>query len=263
VGIYPHFRLGHQVLALCRRHLRHLSPCPIDSDSKGGPFVKVLDRRTAILVDQHPLWLDTVEQVVSRLGVQVVTKTTHTTEALERLEETAPDLLITEIKAPDGEPDGIALLRQACERHSGLKAIVLSMYDDPEHVDSAFAAGAVAYVLKTAHHDDLTSAIRQAFEHSIYLAAGMQRSPAPVRPAVPEDSPGLTRRELEILQLVAEGHSNAELARMLWVTEQTIKFHLSNIYRKLDVANRTEASRWAQLRGLLSAPTASVQQASA
>jgi DNA-binding NarL/FixJ family response regulator len=216
--------------------------------------VKVLDRRTAILVDQHPLWLDTVEQVVSRLGVQVVTKTTHTTEALERLEETAPDLLITEIRAPDGEPDGIALLRQACERHSELKAIVLSMYDDPEHIDSAFAAGAVAYVLKTAHHDDLTSAIRQAFEHSIYLAAGMQRSPATPRPAVPENSPGLTRRELEILQLVAEGHSNAELARMLWVTEQTIKFHLSNIYRKLDVANRTEASRWAQLRGLLSAP---------
>ncbi|MGH3046995.1 MAG: LuxR C-terminal-related transcriptional regulator, partial [Gaiellaceae bacterium] len=57
-----------------------------------------------------------------------------------------------------------------------------------------------------------------------------------------------------ILQLVAEGHSNAELARMLWVTEQTVKFHLSNIYRKLNVANRTEASRWAQLRGILEAP---------
>jgi DNA-binding NarL/FixJ family response regulator len=213
--------------------------------------VKALDRRTAILVDQHPLWLDTVEQVVSRVGVQVVTKTTRTTEALERLEETAPDLLITEIKAPDGEPDGIALIRQACERHSELRAIVLSMYDDPEHVDSAFAAGAVAYVLKTAHHDDLTSAIRQAFEHSMYLAAGMQRSPATAPPAVPEDSPGLTRRELEILQLVAEGHSNAELARKLWVTEQTIKFHLSNIYRKLGVSNRTEAAARAYSLGLL------------
>ncbi len=64
---------------------------------------------------------------------------------------------------------------------------------------------------------------------------------------------GLTRRELEILKLVAEGHSNAALARMLWVTEQTVKFHLSNIYRKLDVTNRTEASRWAQLNGVLAA----------
>ena len=65
---------------------------------------------------------------------------------------------------------------------------------------------------------------------------------------------GLTKRELEILQLVAEGHSNGELARTLWVTEQTVKFHLSNIYRKLNVANRTEASRWAQLNGLLATP---------
>jgi DNA-binding CsgD family transcriptional regulator len=66
----------------------------------------------------------------------------------------------------------------------------------------------------------------------------------------PEDV-GLTRRELEILQLVAEGDSNAQLARMLWITEQTVKFHLSNIYRKLGVSNRTEAGRWAQLNGLL------------
>jgi DNA-binding CsgD family transcriptional regulator len=64
-------------------------------------------------------------------------------------------------------------------------------------------------------------------------------------------APQLTRRELEILQLVAEGYSNSQLAKMLWVTEQTVKFHLSNIYRKLDVANRTEASRWAQVHGLL------------
>jgi DNA-binding CsgD family transcriptional regulator len=63
----------------------------------------------------------------------------------------------------------------------------------------------------------------------------------------------LTRRELEILRLVAEGHSNSQMARMLWVTEQTVKFHLSNIYRKLEVANRTEASRWAQVHGLLPA----------
>ena len=69
-----------------------------------------------------------------------------------------------------------------------------------------------------------------------------------------DNTPGLTRREIEILQLVAEGHSNAGVAKLLWVTEQTVKFHLSNIYRKLGVANRTEASRWAQLQGLLNQP---------
>ena len=205
--------------------------------------------RTAVLVDQHPLWLDTVSQVVGRVNVEVVAKATSSSAALALVEELNPDLLITGIKMSDGEIDGLTLLRKARERDPELRAIVLSMYDDSQHIEAAFAAGAAAYVLKTAHPDDLTSAIRQAFDHSIYLAGTRPAvTPAPV-PI--DDSPGLTRRELEILQLVAEGHSNAELARMLWVTEQTVKFHLSNIYRKLNVANRTEASRWAQLRGLL------------
>jgi DNA-binding NarL/FixJ family response regulator len=208
-----------------------------------------LDSRTAVLVDQHPLWLDTVSQVVGHVNVSVVAKSTSSTEALSLIEEHRPDLLVTGLKMADGDLDGITLLREARERHAGIRVIVLSMYEDQQHIDAAFAAGASAYVLKTAHPDDLTSALRQAFDHSIYLAGTRQ---APVAPAPkPDFSPGLTRRELEILQLTAEGYSNAELARMLWVTEQTVKFHLSNIYRKLDVSNRTEASRWAQLRGLL------------
>jgi len=216
-----------------------------------------LDSRTAVLVDQHPLWLDTVAQVVGRINVEVVGKATSSTGVLGTLDDQRPDLLITGIKMNDGEADGITLIRQARERYPDMKAIVLSMYEDAQHIEAAFAAGAVAYVLKTAHPDDLTSAIRQAFDHSIYLA-GVRPAPVAAPPAVEDDSPGLTRRELEILRLVAEGHSNAELARMLWVTEQTVKFHLSNIYRKLNVANRTEASRWAQLRGMLPAPAASV-----
>jgi DNA-binding NarL/FixJ family response regulator len=119
-------------------------------------------------------------------------------------------------------------------------------------------------VVKTAHPDDLASAVRQVFDHSIYMG-GARRRRTGTSSQVFERPPGLTRRELEILRLAAEGLSNAELAKMLWVTEQTVKFHLSNIYRKLDVANRTEASRWAQLHGLLSADAAAsdVSRASA
>jgi DNA-binding NarL/FixJ family response regulator len=212
------------------------------------------DQRTAVLVDQHPLWLDTVEQVMSRVGVKVLAKLTSSTAALARLSELQPDLLVTGIAMPDREIDGITLVRKSCEQLPGLRVIVLSMYEDSQHIDAAFAGGAQAYVLKTAHPDDLMSAIRQAFRHSIYLAGS--RPVAQIAPDASSDmgadeGPGLTRRETEILKLVAEGHSNAQLARMLWVTEQTVKFHLSNIYRKLDVANRTEASRWAQLKGLL------------
>jgi two-component system response regulator DevR len=211
------------------------------------------DGRTAILVDQHPLWLETIEQVVSRADVEVAAKLYSAHSAHDRLGSLRPDLLITGIKMPEGEMDGIALVREAKAALTDLKVIMLSMYEDAGHIDAAFAAGADAYVLKTAHPDDLTSAVRQAFMPSIYLA-GARPSPAPApTTAAGDDSPGLTRRELEILQLVAEGHSNAQLAQMLWVTEQTVKFHLSNIYRKLDVSNRTEASRWAQLNGVLAA----------
>jgi len=211
------------------------------------------DGRTALLVDQHPLWLDTVQQVVERADVKVLGKISSSRAAYERLGALQPDLLVTGIKMAETEMDGLALVRAARERLPGLKVIVLSMYEDSQHIDAAFAAGAAAYVVKTAHPDDLTSAVRQAFMHSIYLA-GARPAPAFAPGPVEDDTPGLTRRELEILRLVAEGHSNAQLARMLWVTEQTVKFHLSNVYRKLDVANRTEASRWAQVNGLLNAP---------
>jgi NarL family two-component system response regulator LiaR len=167
-----------------------------------------------------------------------------------------PDILVTGIEMDAGGMDGIACIAQARALHPALRAVVLSAHTEPQYIDAALDAGAVAYVVKSAHPDDLASAIRQAFEHSVYLAGSRPRLAA-VPPALPAPATtkthDLTRREREILQLVAEGHSNAKLAKMLWVTEQTVKFHLSNVYRKLDVSNRTEAARWAQLNGLLQA----------
>jgi len=205
-------------------------------------------QRTAVLVDKHPLWLDTVERVLVGAGIRVLAKVDSAAAALAGLESLAPDLLVSAIELDDREHDGLELIRRARAVAPALKTVVLTMFEDHEHIDAAFAAGVDAYVVKTAHPDDLSLAVRQAFEHSVYLAHA--------RPAPPplDNSPGLTRREIEILQLVAEGQSNAGVAKMLWVTEQTVKFHLSNIYRKLGVANRTEASRWAQLQGLLGEP---------
>jgi DNA-binding NarL/FixJ family response regulator len=214
------------------------------------------ENKTAVVVDRYPLWLEAMEHVLARLRVSVVGRTVSAAEGYQLVCEHEPDVLITDIETEDEGPDPLWHLRRARTEFPQLKCIVLSAYDDLEHIDAALEAGAIAYVVKTVHPDDFAAAIRQAFEHSIYLA-GATTAPAPASaaPAAPaaDDWCGLTRRELEILQLVAEGHSNAQLARMLWVTEQTVKFHLSNIYRKLDVANRTEASRWAQLRGLLTA----------
>jgi DNA-binding NarL/FixJ family response regulator len=212
------------------------------------------DRR-AVVVDHHPLWLEAVEPIVAGLGFDVVGKSTSGRGGLALCEQHQPDVLVTGIMMAEGDIDGIELIRQARERAPQMKAIVLSLYDDTKHVDAALAAGAVAYVIKTAHPDDLRSAIRQAFSHSIYLP-GRAATPVAPAPEKKDELADLTRRELEILRLVAEGHSNSQLARMLWVTEQTVKFHLSNIYRKLDVSNRTEASRRAQLSGLLATPAA-------
>jgi DNA-binding NarL/FixJ family response regulator len=206
--------------------------------------------RTAVVLDQQPLWLDAMEQLLKRAGVNIVGKTTEPVEALELVEENRPDILLTDYSVTDGELDAIECVRKAQELHPDLKTVVLSATDQPQQIQAAFAAGASVFCVKTADQDDLMAAIRQAFEASIYLAHSATAS-SPREPGVAAETPELTRREFEILQLVAEGHSNSQLAKMLWVTEQTVKFHLSNIYRKLDVANRTEASRWAQIHGLL------------
>jgi DNA-binding NarL/FixJ family response regulator len=209
-------------------------------------------QQSGVICDSHPMWLDAVEQVLQRNAIHVVGKTTSTSEALSMVEEHRPELLITELESPPGDLSGLVLIERARAAQPSVRPIVLSMHTDSQVIDAALVAGASAYVVKTAHPEDLASAVRQAFSHSVYLADRRTAAPtvAAEKPRV-DDSHGLTRRELEILRLVAEGHSNAQLARMLWVTEQTVKFHLSNIYRKLDVANRTEASRWAQRNGLL------------
>jgi DNA-binding NarL/FixJ family response regulator len=212
-------------------------------------------KRTAVLLDPHPLWLDALESILGSIDVAVVGRTTSADDALRLVEEHEPDILICETAT--GGMGGGALIRSCRERVDSLRVIVLGASREPADIDAAFEAGALAYAVKTAHPDDVASTVRQTFDSTIFLANsfstnGRSNGSAPHVPdAVEDDKVDLTRREREILALMAEGHSNRELARMLWVTEQTVKFHLSNIYRKLDVANRTEASRWAHRHGLV------------
>jgi len=217
--------------------------------------------RTAVVHDPHPLWIDAVQSVLESIDVTVVGRAATPEQALELVEEHRPSLLITETQTQARGMSGITLIRTACERVNALRVIVLGSSHDPADIDQAFDAGSIAYVLKTAHPADVAATIRQTFDHSVFLANahsngnGNDTAPAdaaePVRTAPDEADVGLTRREREILALVSEGYSNRELAKMIWVTEQTVKFHLSNIYRKLDVSNRTEASRWAHKHRLV------------
>ena len=198
--------------------------------------------RTAVLLDQYPLWHDAVELVLQRLEIVVVGRHVTPDDALARIESDAPALLVTDLQLPGGM-DGPTFIRLARSRRPTLRVVVLTLADAPEVVAAAFAAGADAYVLKAAHPDDLATAVRQSFAHSMYLAAPQESGT--------EAAAQLTPREIEILQLVAEGYSNRRLAELLGVSEPTVKFHLTNVYRKLGVGNRTEASRWAQRHGVL------------
>jgi DNA-binding NarL/FixJ family response regulator len=197
--------------------------------------------RTAVLVDDQPVWLDALESILASAGISVVGKTVSAEEAIALLAETNAVLLVADLRL-HAEFSGSDLIREAIARYPGLHAVIVSGYDDDLSIEEALASGAEAFVSKTAFADEIAVAVRQVFDRSFFLApnAGMRRNGHGAhRPG------GLTRREGDILSLVAEGHSNSQVARMLWVTEQTVKFHLRNIYRKLGVANRTEAAHWA------------------
>jgi DNA-binding NarL/FixJ family response regulator len=205
--------------------------------------------KSAVILDRHPLWLDAISKVLESVGVEVVGRAIDGGEAVRVVGERLPDLLIASLEVSDDQQ--VACIRRAKDAHGGLKAVVVADATDPNVIGALFAAGASVYCARTAQPEDLAYAVRQAFQRSVYIAGEAQEwsapTPAQTEPAAHE----LTKRELEILQLVADGSSNGQLAKKLWVTEQTVKFHLSNIYRKLQVANRTEASRWAHLNGLL------------
>jgi DNA-binding NarL/FixJ family response regulator len=213
--------------------------------------------RAAVLLDRQPLWLEALEGILARIDVHVAGKATAPARALELIAELRPDVFVTGIEMPEGEMDGITCIAQARASVPDLRIVVVSSLTGVEHIDRALAAGAAAYVVKTAHPDDLATAVRQAFQPSVYFPA--PRSESVGRNTDEAHVLHLTPREREILRLVAEGHSNAALAKMLWVTQQTVKFHLSNVYRKLGVSNRTEAARWAQLNGLLPPPNGQAQ----
>ncbi len=158
---------------------------------------------------------------------------------------------MAELELPEGRDEGLRVLSAGRNGDPTLTVIVLSGTDDSALIDAAFARGASAYVLKTSEPDVIATAVRQAFEPSLYFArpSDQRTATAPVEILEPK----LTRRELEILKLVSEGRSNRQVAELLWVTDQTVKFHLANVYRKLGVRSRFDAARWALEHGVLDA----------
>ena len=184
---------------------------------------------------------DLVGQVESsRAGVDVIL-------------EAEPDVVLVDEMEERGQT--LELIRALTTSADGITVIALTLATDAERLDEIFAAGATSAVSKATQPGALATLIRETIDgHVHYLHKPFGEAPAASARALAQDQV-LSPRELEVLRLVAAGSTNGDIARQLWVTEQTVKFHLSNIYRKLDVSNRTEASRYAHVNGLIGGGT--------
>jgi len=175
-----------------------------------------------LIADDHPLFLAGVKDLLGREeGFVVIGEARYGPEVLPLVTRLHPDLLLLDLRMPG--LDGLACLERVRARHPQLKIVVLSMCAEPEQIQAAFKRGACGYVLKSIDANDLTSAIRQAVDGTAYHAFGL--------PALDEDTSarlaGLTEREIEIVKAVARGLSSQAIGKELWVTEQTVKFHLT------------------------------------
>jgi DNA-binding NarL/FixJ family response regulator len=162
------------------------------------------------------------------------------------VERRRPEVVLLDLYMPGVR--GAELIAQIRSQWPEVKTVVLSANEDRASIDSALNAGASAYIVKSVNPSDLSSVIRQVAGGAIFHAPSR---PATAAPAAEEPAgPDLTERERTILAAIASGQTTAAISRELWVSEHTIKFHLTNIYRKLGVSNRAGAVRFAIEHGL-------------
>jgi len=201
-----------------------------------------------LLADDHPVVRSGIRaELDGAEGIEVVGEASSGDEALRLVEELRPDILVLDVVMPG--VDGVETTRLLRERHPDLRILALSAYHDDEYVFGLLSAGAVGYVLKEEALDTIVEAIRAASRGETWLSKRVQEKV--VRRAMGEEEVPLTKRELEVLRLLARGWSNARIAQELFVSERTVRFHVGNILGKLGVESRTEAVVEGARRGLV------------
>ena len=209
-----------------------------------------------LLVDDHTLFREGVRALFASEGdIEVVGEAADGEEAVRRTAELCPDVVVMDIMMPG--MNGIEATRRIHASHPGIKVLVLSMYDDEEYVQQLLAAGASGYTLKRATSDELVKAVREV------VAGGMPLHPAVAARVVkdyvrlvrgqeePAAGGALTPRELEVLKLVAEGHTNQAIAEHLGLSRKTVDAHRTNLMRKLGIHDVTELVKYALRRGVI------------
>lgn len=200
-----------------------------------------------LLADDHRLMLEAVRRVLDQeADLEVVGEIDTGTRVVPAVGNLRPDVVLLDLRMP--ELDGLTCLTRLRSLYPETRVVVLSTYADDAHIDAARTGGARGYIVKTADPLRLPALLRAAVaeeEEGFFLVDGT--------PDIPEQigHPVLSSREQTVLEALARGLSNKEIAAEIWVTEQTVKFHLRNLYRKIEVSSRTEATLYAIDHGLL------------
>ena len=206
-----------------------------------------------VLAEDHGLMRDAVKLVFDEAeDVDLVGEVGNGNDLLPLLARVEADVVLLDVQLPG--LDGLGCLEAVAEHHPHVKVAMLSAVEDPQVIESAFRRGARAYILKSVNPFDLPATIRQIVDESVIHRA----LAAPDGSASPKRVTGLSEKEMAVLAELANGYTNKQIAARLWLSEQTVKFHLRNIYRKLGIKSRTEALRYAYEHDLAagSPPTA-------
>ena len=197
-----------------------------------------------LIVDDHAVVRLGVERALAGLGdVEVVATATSGDEALRATAEHQPDVILMDIEMP-GVIDGIEATLQIRRLHPHVRIVILTSHLDRGKIEAALDAGANGYTLKDGDLDELERAVRVAVDGDYPISPKAARMLLERRPSATQAKPALSQREHDVLALAARGYSNKEIARSLWITERTVKGHLTRIFRKIGVTDRTQAALW-------------------
>jgi NarL family two-component system response regulator LiaR len=209
---------------------------------------------TVLLVDDHSVVRQGVRAFLEvQPDVSVVGEAESGAEAVRLAQELIPDVVLMDLVMPG--MDGVEATRLIKRVSPRTQVVVLTSYHEDEHIFPALRAGAISYTLKNIRAAELVEIVRQAARGESVLhprvAARVIQEVREAKKNVPPAFAELTERELEVLRLIAEGRSNADIAEALVLSEKTVKGHVSNIFSKLHMADRTQAAAFAWQQGLM------------
>jgi two-component system response regulator NreC len=205
-----------------------------------------------VVVDDHAVVRSGIKMLLDRHDdIEVVGEAGNAQDAVFRVRELTPDVILLDLVMP-GE-SGIEVMPRLLKEASGAKVLVLSMQDEPSYVREAFAAGASGYVLKEAADEEVVTAVREIAGGGSYVhpALGARMVTAEAAERAAADADPLSDREREILRLLALGHTNQEIAKMLYISVRTAETHRAHIMQKLRLSTRAELVRHALAHGML------------